>query len=71
MRLRLERIPEKDQEIDLAIDDHRANLLVTAQRAALQLMHLEPQLALQYLAGRACGVQLVMGQQHLIELGPF
>ena len=32
VRHRLERVPEKDQEVDLVIDDHCADLLVAAQR---------------------------------------
>src|SRR3990172_1984972 len=35
MRQGFERIPEKDQKIDFAIDNLGADLLITAQRAAL------------------------------------
>jgi hypothetical protein len=34
VRLRFERIPEEDQEIDLIIDDLCPDLLIAAERAA-------------------------------------
>jgi hypothetical protein len=47
MWLSLERIPEKDEQIELALGDHRANLLVATQRPAVQLMDAHTQLLLQ------------------------
>ena len=41
MGLRFERVPEEDQEIDLALSDARADLLVAAQRAAALLVDIQ------------------------------
>ena len=43
MRHRFQRIPEKDQEVDLIVNDHRADLLIAAQWAALQFCDFEIQ----------------------------
>ena len=41
MRLGLERVPEKDEEIDLVVDDLGTDLLVASERSTLQFSDLE------------------------------
>src|SRR3990172_4006987 len=71
MRHRLERVPEKDQEIDLTLCDLRSDLLVATQRPALQLDDLEIEFLLQQLSRCSCGVQFVLSQQVSIKARPF
>ena len=52
-------------------DDLGPDLLVAAERPALQFLDRETQLPLQDFAGRAGGVDLVVRQQNAVELGPF
>ena len=62
--LRLERVPEEDEEVDVARGDHRAELLVAAERPALQLDDPDPELVLEQRAGRPRRDQVVR-HQHL------
>src|ERR1022692_897204 len=71
MGLRLEGIPEEDQEIDVSIHDLGADLLVPAQRSALELDDVKAQLLFQQRAGGAGGVYLVMRQKVPVEFRPF
>ena len=64
MGLRLERVPEEDEEVDLALGDERAELLVAAERAALELADRRLELGLEQRAGRP-GRDEAMGDQHL------
>jgi hypothetical protein len=41
MRLRLQWIPEKDQEINITLSNHRADLLVPTQRTAHERLDVE------------------------------
>jgi hypothetical protein len=61
MRMWLQRIPEEHQQIDLALGDTGADLLVTAVRAAPEAGDRQPEL-LQEVAGRGRREQLVAGQ---------
>lgn len=42
MRLRLKRIPEEDQEINVTLSDHRADLLVSAEWTTHESFDLKP-----------------------------
>ena len=46
VRMRRERIDEEEQDVDLAFRDHRADLLVAAQGAALQAREREGHLSI-------------------------
>jgi len=63
MRVRLEWIPEEDQQLDLALRDLGADLLVASQRPALQLVDGKSDLFFEQLASRAGGKQLVLRQE--------
>src|SRR5258708_1434299 len=71
MRVRLEWIPEEDQQLDLALRDLGADLLVASQRPALQLVDGKSDLFLKQLASRAGGKQLVLCQDVPIEACPL
>jgi hypothetical protein len=57
--MRLERIPEEDQHVDLAIGDPGADLLVAAERAAAQAGHRQPEFGHEEVTGRASRAQVV------------
>jgi hypothetical protein len=69
--LRLERIPEEDQEVDRAVGDHRPDLEVAAQRPGLQQAHRQVKFALEHDTGRPRGDQVVFGEHASVEPGPF
>src|SRR5262249_49611741 len=71
MRLRLERIPEKDHEIDSALDDRRPDLLVAAQRTAEEPGNRKPDLARQERAGGAGRIQLVSAERATVVARPL
>src|SRR3990172_8041978 len=71
MRHGLERIPEKDQEIDLVVDDPGADLLVTSQWPTLQSDDLEVKFLFQNLACGAGCKDLVMRQKIAVESSPL
>ncbi len=71
VRLRLERVPEEDQDVDLALRDLGADLLVAAERAALQAGDRQPELVAEQRAGGAGGAEVVLGQQRAVEPGPL
>jgi len=71
VRLRLQRIPEKDQKVDLPFGDLRADLQVAAERAALHPVNGNAQLALQQPARCACGINLVLDQRCAVEAHPL
>ena len=52
MRMRLQRIPQEHQQIDLALGDAGADLLVAAAGAAPEAGDRQPELLLQEAAGR-------------------
>jgi hypothetical protein len=66
-----ERIPEKDQKIDLAIDNLGADLLITAQWSTLESRDFEAQFAFQDLAGGAGSIHFVVRQEIAVIFGPF
>src|SRR3990172_1902589 len=71
MRQRFERIREKDQKVDLAVGDLGADLLIPAQRSTLEFGNVATQFPFQDHAGRACGIERVVGQEGLVVFGPF
>jgi len=71
MRMRLQPIPEEHQQIDLALGDAGADLLVAAVRAAPEADDRQPELLLQQVTGRGRRGQLVTGQQIQVLLGPL
>ena len=60
VRLRFQRVPEEDDEIEPAFRDARAELLVAAERTALELDDGRIDDLFQQCAGRAGGVQFVI-----------
>jgi hypothetical protein len=68
---RLERVPEKDQEIDLALRDLRSDLLVTTERSALEFDNLKIEFPLQQSARCSSGKQLVLSQEISIKACPL
>jgi hypothetical protein len=71
MRHGFERIPEKDEKIDLVSDNLGADLLVPAQGSALESRDFEAEFALQDLTGGACRIHFVVGQKIAVVFGPF
>src|SRR5215472_5458415 len=71
MRLWFQRIPEEDDEVDRAFGNLRANLLIAAQRTALQARDGQIEFRFQDGARGSSGIQIVMGQQVAVELGPI
>src|SRR3990172_6095705 len=71
MRHRLERVPEKDQEIDLALCDLRSDLLIATQRPALQLDDLEIEFLLQQFSRCSRRIELMMTQEVSVKPCPF
>ncbi len=71
VRLRFQRIPEEDQEVDFSARDPGADLLVTAEWSALQLVDRETEVSFQNAAGGTGGVHLMVRQQVTIEGGPL
>ena len=71
MRMWLQRVPQKHQQVDLAFGDAGTDLLVTAVRAAPEAGDRQPELLLQEVTGGGRGEQLVTGQQVQVVLGPL
>ena len=71
MRLRLERVPEEDQDVEIALADARSHLLVTAQRSALEACDIEAGARRDQGSGGAGGEQLVLAQHISVELHPL
>jgi hypothetical protein len=71
MRLRAHRVPEEDQHVELAEGDERADLLVAAERAALEAGDRQVECFAQQPAGGAGSVQGVPGEQVPVVLGPL
>src|SRR5258708_19055091 len=71
MRVRLKWIPEEDQQLNLALRDLGADLLVASQWPALQLVDGKSDLFLEQLASRAGGKQLMLRQDVPIEACPL
>ncbi len=71
MRLRFERIPEEDQEVNFAFHDLGADLLIAAERPAFEFDDLEAEFLLQNFPRRACRVDLMMRQKITVEFRPF
>jgi len=51
MREGVERVPEKDQKIDVPLGNPRPDLLVSPQRSARKLVDLDTKFVLQLFAG--------------------
>jgi len=64
-----ERIPEKDQKINLATGNLGADLLITAQWSTLEFRDFEAKLAFQYLAGGACSIHVMVRQKIAVVFG--
>ena len=71
MRHGFERIPEKDEKIDLVGDDLSSDLLVPAQWSALKSRDFEAKFAFQDLAGGTCRIHFVVCQEIAVVFGPF
>ena len=68
--MRLQRVPEEDHEIDPALDDGGADLLVAAERAAHEAADPEAELGGQERAGGAGGVEIVLAEGPSVVLCP-
>jgi drug/metabolite transporter (DMT)-like permease len=71
VRLRLQGIPEEDQEVDPPLGDRGADLLIAAERTAEEPVHFKTKLTREQRTGRPGRVQLVGRQRVAIEPGPF
>src|SRR5579872_3718423 len=71
MRLRAHGVPEEDEHVKVTRSDQRADLLVTAERTALEAGDGQVQAGTQQLAGRAGRVQDVTGEDVTVVLGPL
>jgi len=70
VRLRLERVPEEDQHVELALGDERPELLVAAERPGEQTVHRQPEPVVDELAGGPGAEELVSREGSLVEAGP-
>src|SRR5437867_8464153 len=66
----LERIPEEHQEVDLAVGDECAKLLIAAKRSAAELLHWDVELFLEERSGRSGGDEIVGRKEPQVEPGP-
>jgi len=71
VRLGLKRVPEEDQQVDVTLRDLGADLLVTAQRAALEAGDGQAELVAEQPARRPGRAEVVPGQQPPVEPRPF
>jgi hypothetical protein len=71
VRLRVHGIGEEHQQVQVARRDQRADLLVAAERAALQAGDLQAELIGQQPAGRTGGHQDAAAQQLAVVIRPF
>src|SRR5262249_16176357 len=71
MRLRFQWVPEEDDKVNRAFRDFRADLLIAAERTALESRDREIELSFQDSTSGPSGVQIVLGQQITVELGPL
>ena len=62
VRVRLERVPEEDHEVDPALGDRRTHLLIAAERAAQEAVDVQAELVREQPAGRSGGVELVLAR---------
>ena len=68
---RLKGVPKKYQKIDFPVGNLGPDLLIAAQRPALQFVNLNAQFLFQYCSGRTGGIDLVMGQKNPGKIGLF
>jgi hypothetical protein len=66
-----DRVPEEDQEVDLALTDLPADLRVAPQRSALEQDDVQSELVPQQAAARGGRVQLVTGEKPAVEGRPL
>src|SRR4051812_49684244 len=71
MRVRLERVPEENDEIDAALGDRRTHLLIATEGAAEEAMDSEAELARELGPGRPGGVQLVLREGATVVARPL
>ena len=71
VRLRLKRIPEENQQVDLAIGDPGADLLVAAEGPAAETGDGQVEFFVKQPPGGTGGIQAVPGQDRAVESGPF
>src|SRR5262249_52754857 len=71
VRLRLQRVPEEHQQVDLAVRDPGADLLVAAQPAAAEADDGQAEILVEQAPGGTGGVQAVPGEDAAGEAGPL
>ena len=67
--MRFEWVPEEDEAVDITLNYPRSDLLIAAQRTALELADFEVQLIFEQLTGRARRAQFVASQEIAIKAG--
>jgi hypothetical protein len=71
VRVRLERVPEEDEQVDLPLCDTRTDLLVTAVRPATEADDVQRQLVSQDPSGGGGSEQLVLDKPVPVVAGPL
>src|SRR5215469_18317100 len=71
VRMRLQRIPEKHEQIYLSVRDAGPDLLIPAERPAVEPGHRQADFLAEHPAGGAGREQAVLGKNVAVELGPF
>jgi hypothetical protein len=69
--LRLERIPEEHEQINLSRRDHGAELLIPTERPAVQARDRQVELITQESTGRAGRHEFVTGEHVAVEASPL
>ncbi len=71
MRLRLERVPEEQHDIDLPLGDPGSELLVTSERPTLEPRHGKAELLVDQPSRRAGAVEIVPSEDgHVVPRSP-
>src|SRR6266540_3000257 len=70
MRLLFERVPKENEKVNVALRNFGTNLLISAERAALQLVNRDTNCLLEYFTCRSGSKQFMFGKEELIILGP-
>ncbi len=71
VRVRLQRVPEEDHEVDATFRDRGAHLLIAAQRSAQEAVDVQSELTRELRARRAGGMELVLREGASVVARPL